>query len=431
MILKMPAHISMQSPYDFKKFAVLYVDDEPMALKYFEKTFGGEFRIITAENANEGMRILEQRGDEIGILLTDQRMPGEKGVQLLERARQLRPRIVRMIITAYADLGVTVDAVNLGNIFRYISKPLQVDDMRNTLRRGMEFFLVQHERDDLLREKLSVLQNVLITDRVISMGVLAAGLKDRFIRPLAAIESFLQLTSSMSMSEPSFHHESLNPGFWKEFHHAVVHQAERVADMVDEIGHEAEIHRNQALASLNTVIHKAHEAEAQRIQDQDLHVALPDSRTLPDLQVSSGLTPAIAMMLRLEAALLDPGSTIGLNVSEAGGRIRIDAFHAGPGIPAEDLRAVFDPRHGSAGARLDWGLSVLGLMLLASDFHGEVRLGPPPEGSGGCISLLVPLQQGQTTDAHHGEFVERVLVNDALWTRVLTPLGGAGMETGS
>jgi len=174
----------MQSSYDLKRYSVLYVDDEEMALKYFEKAFGREFRILTANNAVDGLKIIEQHGDEIGVLLTDQRMPGEKGVQLLERARQLRPRLVRMLITAFADFGVTVDAVNLGNIFRYISKPLQIEDMRNTLRRAMEFYILQQERDDLLREKLSVLHNMLITDRVISLGVLAAGLNRHLRNPL-------------------------------------------------------------------------------------------------------------------------------------------------------------------------------------------------------------------------------------------------------
>ena len=113
----------MQTQYDLKRYAVLYVDDEEKALKYFEKTFGDEFRIFTANNAADGLKLIEQHGEDIGVLLSDQRMPGEKGVQLLERARQIRPRLVRMIITAFADYDVTVDAVNLGNIFRYISKP--------------------------------------------------------------------------------------------------------------------------------------------------------------------------------------------------------------------------------------------------------------------------------------------------------------------
>ena len=123
-----------------------------MALKYFEKTFGGEFRVLTAENAEDGLKLLEKHGDEIGILLSDQRMPGQKGVQLLEQAMKLRPRIVRMLVTAYADYGVTVDAVNIGNIFRYVSKPIQVEDMRNTLRRALEFYAMHRERDELMSE---------------------------------------------------------------------------------------------------------------------------------------------------------------------------------------------------------------------------------------------------------------------------------------
>ena len=100
----------MQNQYDLKRYAVLYVDDEEKALKYFEKTFGDEFRIFTANNATDGLKLIEQHGEDIGVLLSDQRMPGEKGVQLLERARQLRPRLVRMMVTAYADYDVTVDA---------------------------------------------------------------------------------------------------------------------------------------------------------------------------------------------------------------------------------------------------------------------------------------------------------------------------------
>ena len=194
---------SMQSPTDYKRFAVLYVDDEEMALKYFEKSFGGEFRILTAVNADDGMEAVRKSDNEIGVVLTDQRMPGQKGVQLLEQIRLHQPQIVRMLITAYADFGVTVDAVNIGNIFRYVSKPIQVEDMRNTLRRAIEFYSMQRERDDLMREKLSVLQQVVVIDRVISLGVLAAGLGSRLRNPMQAVQSFLGLMRRTLPSEMS------------------------------------------------------------------------------------------------------------------------------------------------------------------------------------------------------------------------------------
>ena len=70
----------MQSLYDYKKFAILYVDDEEKSLKYFARAFEDQFRIFTAANAQDGLKILEAHQDEIGLLMTDQRMPGEQGL---------------------------------------------------------------------------------------------------------------------------------------------------------------------------------------------------------------------------------------------------------------------------------------------------------------------------------------------------------------
>src|ERR1019366_980091 len=100
----------MQNLYDYKRFAVLYVDDEEKSLKYFSLAFQDQFRILTATNAQDGLRLLEEHKDDIGLLMTDQRMPGEKGVWLLEKARQFRPRIIRILATAYADMEAAIAA---------------------------------------------------------------------------------------------------------------------------------------------------------------------------------------------------------------------------------------------------------------------------------------------------------------------------------
>src|SRR5664279_2694365 len=89
----------MPNPYDYKKFAILYVDDEEKSLVNFTRAFGDDFKILTASNAADAYRLIEARAGEIGVLLTDQRMPGEKGVWLLERARQFRPHIIRILVT--------------------------------------------------------------------------------------------------------------------------------------------------------------------------------------------------------------------------------------------------------------------------------------------------------------------------------------------
>jgi len=126
----------MQHLYEYKRFAVLYVDDEEKSLKHFTRAFQDQFRIFTAANAQDGLKLLEEHKDEIGLLMTDQRMPGEKGVWLLEKARQLRPRIIRLLATAYADMDAAIAAVNTGAIYKYVTKPWDPPQLENTIKRG-------------------------------------------------------------------------------------------------------------------------------------------------------------------------------------------------------------------------------------------------------------------------------------------------------
>src|SRR5271170_1100450 len=202
---------------DYKKFAVLYVDDEEKSLKYFERAFGDEFRVFTAPNAQSGLKLLEQHSEEIGLLMTDQRMPGEKGVWLLEKARQLQPRIIRILATAFADMEAAIAAVNTGAIYKYVTKPWDPPSLETTLKRGLEFFIVQRERDQLLREKMSVLHNMMIADRIVSLGLLAAGLSHHIRNALVAVKTFLDLAPA-KMAEEKVDMDGLrNPDFWKEY----------------------------------------------------------------------------------------------------------------------------------------------------------------------------------------------------------------------
>src|SRR5688572_10653682 len=226
----------MHSFYDYKKFAILYVDDEEKSLKYFTRAFDEHFRIYTAANAADGFRLLEEHKDEIGVLMTDQRMPGEKGVQLLERARQLRPKIIRILATAYSDIDAAIEAVNTGAIYKYVHKPWDVEPLEQTVRRALEFFMVQRERDQLLKEKLSVLHNLMITDRVVSLGLLAAGLGHHIRNSLVAIRTFLDLAPEKLQEEKVDLEELRNPNFWRDFYDHVQKQLLRITELLTDLG---------------------------------------------------------------------------------------------------------------------------------------------------------------------------------------------------
>ena len=225
----------MKGLYDYKKFAVLYVDDEEKSLKYFTRAFEDQFRILTAANALDGLKLLEEHKDDLGLLITDQRMPGEKGVWLLEKARQLRPRIIRMLATAFSDMEAAVAAVNSGAIYKYITKPWDPPQLESTLKRGLEFFIVQRERDQLLKEKMSVLHNMMIADRIVSLGLLAAGLSHHIRNSLVAVKTFLDLAPSKLKEEDLDLNSLRNPDFWKEYYQNVQGQIEKINHMLKDL----------------------------------------------------------------------------------------------------------------------------------------------------------------------------------------------------
>src|SRR6266568_4916496 len=225
----------MENFYDYKKYTILHVDDEEKSLKYFTRAFEDQFKILTATNAQDGLRLLEEHKDDIGILMTDQRMPGEKGVWLLEKARQLRPRIVRILATAYADMDAAIAAVNAGAIYKYVTKPWDPVQLELTLKQALEFFMVQEERDQLLREKMSVLRNMMIADRIVSLGLLAAGLSHHIRNSMVAVKTFLEL-APMKMSEEKAGGTSLrDPEFWHDYHKNVQGQIEKINSLLGDL----------------------------------------------------------------------------------------------------------------------------------------------------------------------------------------------------
>ncbi len=159
-----------------EKTAILFVDDEEKALKYFRLAFAKDFDIHIAGSVDTALDILQELGDDIGVLITDQRMPGRQGVDLLKQARRDWPNIVRILTTAYSDLEDAIAAVNRGEILRYITKPWDLNDLRAELHHAMDFYLLRRERDLLMNEKLGVRRHLQTADRLRNFLALSSGL---------------------------------------------------------------------------------------------------------------------------------------------------------------------------------------------------------------------------------------------------------------
>ena len=119
-------------------YKILIVDDEPANLRTLARLFRDQYQVLTAGSGAEALELLVQHN--VALLITDQRMPGMTGIELLKKTVSLRPRMVRMILTGYTDVEALVEAINGGEVYRYVTKPWNNDELRLTVKRALEHF---------------------------------------------------------------------------------------------------------------------------------------------------------------------------------------------------------------------------------------------------------------------------------------------------
>jgi two-component system NtrC family sensor kinase len=162
---------------------ILFVDDERPNLAVFAAMCGDDFPVLTASSAAEALEVM--RRHEVGVVLSDQRMPDTTGVQFLERIRAEFPDTVRMLVTAYADLGATIEAINRGHIRRYIRKPWDAEELKAHLAEALALYKTQLEAHAVERRLLE-------TERVYGLGVIASSLAAELREPAATAARQIQ-----------------------------------------------------------------------------------------------------------------------------------------------------------------------------------------------------------------------------------------------
>ena len=161
--------------------AVLYVDDDALNLRVFEANFGQRFRIFRCSSPAEALATLEQRRSEIGVVLSDQRMPGMTGVELLERARSIAPDAKRMLVTAYADMQAVIDAVNRGQVTRYFVKPWDRAELLAALEDALKIARLELR----IRE---VESRMMKAERLATLGQVTAGIAHELMGPVGYLQ---------------------------------------------------------------------------------------------------------------------------------------------------------------------------------------------------------------------------------------------------
>ena len=379
----------MSTAYDYKKFAILYVDDEEQALKYFRKAMEKEFRILTATNVADANAILDKEWDKIAVVITDQRMPKQTGVELLTRVRQNWPGIIRMFITAYSDMDSAIGAVNAGAISRYITKPANLKELRDTLMAAMEQFLRLREQQTVLHERLDVLQRMVVADRVKSLAAMAGGISHHLRNSMTALTCFLEEVAPGKPGDMTPSILTTDPKFAEQLWALAYQERERLVRIVQQVG--------------DTVLEPHYQFDAEIGLEELVRLGIKEasgvigSRSV-SVQVAPGVpaamvdAPKATHLVRLllnYVARFSPGNG---NVSVT---VKPDmAAHKPPGVQIfitgagaawsdNDVAACFTPFAFPAANPADLGLDLISAFSIAYHHGGDILIHKaPPLGPG-------------------------------------------------
>lgn len=131
-----------------KKFTVLVVDDEEDNLSILQRTLRADYNVIQTKSPIEGLKILQEK--QIDIIMSDHKMVEMDGVEFLKKSYELNPKCVRLLVTAYSDTKILIDAINYGKIYRYVKKPWDPTELLMIVDSALEYYQLKKENDRLI-----------------------------------------------------------------------------------------------------------------------------------------------------------------------------------------------------------------------------------------------------------------------------------------
>ncbi len=359
---------------DYKAYPILYVDDEPHALETLRRQFRREFTILTASSGAEGLDLMGTHA--VALVLSDQRMPDMAGTQFLARVRTAYPETVRMLLTAYSDLESVVDAINLGNVCRYLTKPYDEREVRMAFREGIERYVLVKERDRLYAEKIETMKRIARANRLSAVGTLAAGLAHEINNPLVPISTFLQMLPAKRQDAQQ------DEEYWGRLYQVTLKEVQRIQGLIRQLLSYAKFTGASELkleqSDLNALVtHMATFLEPQA-RSRGVSIEVKTDPSLKPAQMDQERMKQVFLNLMLNGIQAMPsGGT--LTVSTRAVTVR-SAPHAeirvtdtGVGIQPEHLEKLFTPFFTTKGHEGS-GLGLLACHQVVDEHRGTISV---------------------------------------------------------
>ena len=192
--------MSLERP---KKTKMLVVDDEPDNLDLLYRTFRRDFQVLKAESGVKALEVLAQEG-EVAVIISDQRMPEMKGTEFLSRTVPEFPDTVRIILTGFTDVEDLVDAINSGQVYKYITKPWDPEELKVMVHRAAETYELLKQRTEELRQseaQMALMATIVqVVQKATSLNSTLDPLAKSFCQSFSADGAILQILTGTQLS---------------------------------------------------------------------------------------------------------------------------------------------------------------------------------------------------------------------------------------
>jgi two-component system, probable response regulator PhcQ len=274
-----------------------------------------------------------------------------------------------------------------------------------------------------------VLHNMMIADRIVSLGLLAAGLSHHIRNALVAVKTFLDLAPAKMEEEKMDLNGLRNPDFWREYYQNVQGQIGKINNMLKDLWTASEkpafefsdrVHLHEVIA--DTVGRLKDGLAAKNIQVQN---RIPDS--LPVLNVDKPkFFRLFELLLRDEIVSLPAGSIVTLTATLLHGaaadkqEVQVQVSDNGPGLPKEALRLVFDPFMVRSDSPMEYGIHLMACYFIVHHHGGRIDVASE-EGRGTTFTLRLPVNPDLASPPQdEQEFLQKVLLSETLWEKLIS-----------
>jgi len=337
---------------------ILYLDDEEQNLHSFQAMFRREFEVFTTVAPSEAVKILAQQ--DIHIVFSDQKMPELSGVEFFEMIQSDFPEPIRILLTGYADIEAVIDAINKGQVYRYLTKPWNENELRITIEDAYEMMLARRE----------------VTQKTIALEKAYTEL-EKFVysashdlrAPLVSIKGIIKLARAEN-----------NAAKVPEYLDMIDRSVLKLDSFVQNIIHYYQNNRREEIISLvnlaqmtdDTIEHLRHYEGASRIQFNNL-VDKSIQLQMDELRMKVVLNNLVSNAVKYA----NPGQdipTVTIEGRKSAGRTIIKVSDNGLGIEEENLPKIFDMFFRSSTKQIGTGIGLYIVREAVDKLGGKINV---------------------------------------------------------